>query len=279
MKNILIIGADSNIGRYLNFFLKRNFPFIKIFNTSRRKYTNNTFLDLEYPENFIVPEHVEFAFFLSYLGGISFARENKDETYNINVTNTKKILQTLKSNNIHLIYPSSNLLLNSKKNIEYISQKKEIEDYIENTYEKSIIVKSGKIIHPNFLLFDSWALKIKQNKKIYAFDDMYISPNWIFDYLELVCRLCESRFTGKILFTSNGKISYYNVAIMIANSIKDDGQNLVLPVNSTTMIHADDIADALTVSDKDFNNKYICDLNFRAEEVISKYLKYKNEHD
>ena len=278
MRRILIIGADSMIGKYLDSYLSSFGNFI-ILKTSRRKKSSNfIYLDMNKPEDFEVPNNLDFVIFLNYAGGISFARENKNFSNKTNVTNTIKILKMLQNKNIHLIYPSTNLITSGFDGTkhEYIMQKLKIENEIKNLFKKSIVIRGSKIIYPDFYLFNFWIDCFKTKKKIYPYEDLFFSPIWIADYLKLIKRLIDVKYVGKILYTSNGEISYSKAALKIANFFHLDSSKLIFPSSRIGKIHSEDVIPNNYLCLKDTRDiSFFTDIISTPEKVIDTFMKEK----
>lgn len=285
MINLLIIGADSILGSNLINYLSLNCKF-RLYVTTRKKEKINfrtLYLDLNDPKNFIIPENIDFAIIFSYLGGISFTRENSIKTYTINVVNTLEIIMKLHEKKIHIIYPSTNLFHNNHelsltKNIynDYVTQKLEVQDKILSLGSYGTVIRSSKIIHSKFQLFEKWVENFLKKIPVSAFVDFMISPVWIDDYLNLITRIILNKISGVILISSNDQISYYDSGIIICESLGLN-KKMVIEKKAATILHKQDIFVGEYLNDKNYKeNSILSDLVFESNYVIQSYLKSNN---
>ena len=281
MINLLIIGADSTLGSNLARYLYQNNRF-KLFLTTRKKENVDSktfFLDLNDFHASIIPKNIDFAIIFSYCGGISFIRENPEYAYKINVTKTLEIIEKLQEREIHLIYPSTNLFLkknnsplNKKQSIylDYVAQKIKIEEKILSSGNFGTVIRSSKIIHKKFEVFQRWIGDFLKNKPVYAFGDLRISPVWIDCYLNLITKIILNKINGNILITSNDQISYYDAALKICESIGLN-KNLVVNVDSTSILNKDDLYEGEYLRNCK-KNSFLAEFLFDSNYAIQNYL-------
>lgn len=282
MINVLIIGSDSILGSNLVTYLYRNNKF-RIFSTTRKKEkvdSKTFFLDLNDHRASIIPNNIDFAIIFSYFGGISFIRENPENSYKINVTSTLEIIEKLHERKIHIIYPSTNLIL--KKNnptldmeksvhLDYVAQKLKIEEKILSLGSFGTVIRSSKIIHKKFNLFRLWIEDFLKNKSIHAFGDLIISPVWIDCYLNLIIKIISNKIDGKILITSKDQITYYDAALKICECIGLN-KNLVVKVDSASILHKDDLYEGEYLMNCN-KNSYMAEFLFDSNYAIQNYLR------
>lgn len=285
MINLLIIGADSILGSNLINYLSLNNKF-RLYVTTRKKEKINfrtVYLDLNDPKNFTIPENIDLAIIFSYLGGVSFARENPIKTYTINVVNTFEIIMKLQERKIHIIYPSTNLFHNNlefslTKNIynDYVTQKFEVQEKILSLGSFGTVIRSSKVIYPKFQLFEGWVENFFKKTPVSAFGDVLISPVWIDDYLNLITRIILNKISGVILISSNDQISYYDAGIKICESLGLN-KKLVKKTKAASILHKHDIFEGEYLNDKNYKeNSMLSDLVFESNCVIQRYLKSNN---
>jgi dTDP-4-dehydrorhamnose reductase len=282
MINLLIIGSDSVLGSNLIKYLSLNNKF-RLYLTSRKKEKINfrtVYLDLNDPKSFIIPENIDFAIIFSYLGGISYARQNPIETYTINVVNTLEVIMKLNEKKIHVIYPSTNLFpkkleLPITKNInkDYVTQKLNVLQKVLSLGALGTVIRSSKIIHDKFQLFEGWVENFSSKKSIEAFDDVLISPVWIDDYLNLVSRIILNKTSGNILISSNDQISYYDAGLKICESLGLN-KKFLTKIKAASTLHKDDIFEGEYLNSKNYKeNPMLSGLVFESNYVIQSYLK------
>jgi len=282
MINLLIIGAESILGSNLIKYLSFNSKF-RLYVTSRQKEKNDSktvYLDLNDPKSFIIPENIDFAIIFSYLGGISLARENPIKTYTINVVNTLEVIMKLNEKKIHIIYPSTNLLpkkleppLTKNINKDYVTQKLNVHQKILSLGSLGTVIRSSKVIHQKFQLFERWVENFSLKTSVEAFDDVLISPVWIDDYLNLVCRIILNKASGDILISSNDQVSYYDAGLRICESL-GLSKNFVIKIKAASTLHKDDIFEGEYLNSKNYKeNSILTGLVFESNCVIQRYLK------
>jgi dTDP-4-dehydrorhamnose reductase len=285
MINLLIIGADSILGSNLINYLSLNSKF-RLYVTTRKKEKINSrsvYLDLNDPKSFIIPENIDFAIIFSYLGGVSLARENPIKTHTINVVNTLEIIMKLHERKIHTIYPSTNLFHSNlefslTKNIynDYVTQKLKVQDKILSLGSFGTVIRSSKVIHHKFQLFQGWVENFSKKTSVSAFDDVLISPVWIDDYLNLITRIILNKINGDILISSNDQISYHDAGIKICESLGLN-KNFVIKIKAASTLHKDDIFEGEYLNSKNYKeNSTLTGLVFESNYVIQSYLKSNN---
>ena len=197
-KKILILGGDSKIGNALYLDLKNSFSISK---STRKNFlgVDEFYLDLSNELSFsILPkEKFDFVFICISITSINYCENNILETNRINVNHTIELIKYYHNQGSFIIYFSSNLVFdgtkkkmrhNSKVNpqINYGRQKVEVEKFLLKI-PKSAIIRMTKIIDKNFNLFENWINNLLNNNTIIAFNDMQMSPVWMFDLLFFLC--------------------------------------------------------------------------------------------
>ena len=239
--NIIIIGSDSFLGRTI----KKKFTKLgyNVIGTTKRKERVNSsifFLDINKDINIPLKKSIKIAIICTAITNIDFCENNAEISYLVNVTNTKKLMNELINNDIFIIYFSTNLVFNGlipcynetdklSPVTQYGLQKAEIETFLLNNYENTLILRPTKVIGATFELFDQWKKTLQKGEKIYPFYDYKMSPipvNYVVSVLRL---LIEEKVTGLFNLSANCDITYSDAAYMLLKSAKEKIQ-LIVPV-------------------------------------------------
>ena len=173
MKKILIIGADSLIGKGLYNLIKNSFI---TYGTSRRKKTKFYNLNLEWKlKKWPQLPVCDVIICCAAMTNIIECEEKKKLSKKVNIGGLKKIIKNYKKKNTQIIFFSSTCVFSGKKpytnkkdlrkplNI-YGEQKKACEDLVLKN--NGLVIRSSKIIETSSKLFKNWAKLVKKNKKI-----------------------------------------------------------------------------------------------------------------
>lgn len=225
--DILIIGGDSLIAKnYIDFCIDKGLDFVC---TSRRDSQKNKaiFFDLKNPDfEFFKKKQFNFVVFFASIANIEFCENNRDESYLINVINTKKSLDAFSKISKKILYISSNCVFDGKKPFmkvdditnpmnEYGKQKLEVENWIKSNLHNTSILRASKIIHPQFNLINEWKNKLDKEKEIYPYINKFLAPTPIknvIEKIEFIRRINENLLHH---CKSNKDLSYYEFALDI----------------------------------------------------------------
>jgi dTDP-4-dehydrorhamnose reductase len=249
LNKLLIIGADSNIGSLLYYNFHK---YIKVITTTKRLETvniNNFYLNLNEPfDKWIIPDfNFDTAIICTAITSIKFCEDNPIFSYNINYLATIHLINILQKRGIFVIFPSSNLvyedgcslesnLVNLKPNTNYGKHKLLVENYISNYCSNCCILRLSKVLFGDSLIFYKWISDLKNNKEIYPFSDLLLSPiseNIIFDCFN---KMQNFKPKGIIELSASYDISYEDAALYIADYFNFD-KNLIKTINyNSTLI-------------------------------------------
>lgn len=226
---ILIVGASGFIGNKLYAFLKKNkFDVRATYCTNDCNLLENEkiYLDLkngDFSEIFKFNE-LTHVFFCHGISNIERCKIESDLSYTVNVTNTINFMKYLQKLDVVPIYFSTNMVYIGKKQnpteldypepiTEYGKQKLIVEQHIKNTFNKYIILRSTKVFgveKGDQTLFTGWLDKLAKNEKIYAADDIFISPIFIMDILKITMILMDGNHYGIYNLGGKNTLSIYN---------------------------------------------------------------------
>jgi dTDP-4-dehydrorhamnose reductase len=286
IKNILIIGGDSKIGKSLHYnLLNKN---INVHKTTRKKIlTNDNVIYLDLAEENIdlnlFNYHYDVIFFCISNTSISFCENNVEETREINVKRTLDIIKYFQTKGSFLIYFSSNLVFDGNiENVgtnqiqnpttEYGIQKSILEKELLN-YSNIAIIRLTKIIDYDFMLFKQWISSLIKKNEIYPFYDMKMSPVWIDDLVNFLSLFISNPINGIFHVSSISDITYEEAAYYIAKKL-----NLNQKLIKAKSFKDFDIVNSPSFTSLDINsnniNKFISTNSF---ETIDKFL-FKNNY-
>jgi dTDP-4-dehydrorhamnose reductase len=235
--NVLIIGADGQIGESLLQFFKSNS--YRVAGTSRRKETNHYYWDMENSFKGQIPL-IEFdlIYICAAITNIKYCRENPENARRINVKSIVELLEKLNQNNKHIVFLSSSAVFdckepNMRENREYLPAteygrlKVELELIVRERSDSSIL-RMTKVLSSNFQLFKNWKLDLLAGKKITAFTDLSMSPILINDVVEVLFNIGVGKRPDIYQISGLSDISYYNAAKYLAKKI-NVSESLVMP--------------------------------------------------
>jgi len=203
MKNILIVGKESNI----NSGLSLNLEGFNIAYTSRRSFDNSSvfyfdILDDDFLKKFdeILVE-INPSIILWCIGQTNIEEcQSNASTYDLNVSRTNSLINLISQRNINFIYFSSNAVFacdseisNDKEKYsptcKYGKQKVEVERYIFKKNFNSAIIRLSKLISFNDGFLKAINERQQSKDKIRLFSDVYIAPityNYLNNFLEIL---------------------------------------------------------------------------------------------
>tara|TARA_A100001015_G_C14774357_1_gene626545 strand:- start:100 stop:867 length:768 start_codon:yes stop_codon:yes gene_type:complete len=222
-KKILIISRDGKIGSELFEKFKNNKSFIFTSYKDKKYYLN--LKNVKTLSNFN-KENIECVILLAGITDIKKCDKFYSKTFRINVTNSFKILQYFSKSK--KIFISSNSVFDGnlktarfydkKKPLNnYGKQKSIIEDKIIKNLKNYCIVRSTKIYTNKLPLEDKIINKINKKEYFYAFDDIFLKPIFMSDFIKLLQTLIKKKYFRNSIFHLNGKykITSYDFARQI----------------------------------------------------------------
>jgi dTDP-4-dehydrorhamnose reductase len=232
----LIIGGSGFIGNnlYNNLSKKKEKVLGTYFNS---KKPGLSYFDLENPNlnnlNINLSE-VDYAFICSAISKIDECKKNEKKAYKINVDGTKRIIDQLIKNKIFPVFFSSDFVFDGKhgnysekdkKNpcTVYGNHKKIIEDFLNQSNEKFLILRISKIFGLEIndgTLLTTFLKQLKNNESINCAYDQIFNPTYISDLIGAINISLDKKISGLYNVTSNESFSRYELAVKIKNQLK-----------------------------------------------------------
>jgi len=201
---ILIVGGSGFIGTKFYHYFKQNkvsvrgtyFSKVGGLNEEDRIYLDLKNVNIEEIKKL---KNLGRIIFCHGISGIEICRDKKDLSHAVNVINTIALLKYCKDLNIMPIYLSTSMVFDGESELpvesddlkpasEYGKQKSEVERFIINNFKKYIILRLTKVFgvekHDN-TLFTLWLDKLMNKEKIIAASDIFISPVYVMDIIEM----------------------------------------------------------------------------------------------
>lgn len=204
LKEVLIIGGDSKIGRHLRlFFTALGYS---VTTTTRRKLDSkrdlsNLYLDLSSDKLKLPPHDFAAAIFCAGISEISYCEKYPEASKKINVQNTCKVIESLVKRNTHVIFLSSNSVFDgSKQFYKYNDEPSPKSNYgiykllVEN-YSKDLnfsILRLTKVLSYNSSFIEKWEKSWHQREKIVAYTNHFISPIKIETVAEAISQIMDA---------------------------------------------------------------------------------------
>jgi dTDP-4-dehydrorhamnose reductase len=243
LKSVLIVGAESTIGRGLLAAFEP--AAISVWSTSRRNYdpaSQRLLLDLsQSPDSWMLPPSpVDVAFLCAAMTSQAECESEPEATYEVNVRQTYALAKKLTTAGTFVIFISTSLVLDgqtpyadTRQSINpqtiYGRQKAEAEQHLLGLGDAVAVVRFGKVIAPGLPLFDNWASDLHAGKTIHPFSDMVLAPVALPFAVEVLRRVALMRRPGILQASAASDITYAEAAQMIAKNVGAE-QGLVVPI-------------------------------------------------
>jgi len=229
--NILIIGKDSLLGKSLAYRLRKDGH--NITGTTRNDVITNRdiFFDLSTEEenwpNW--PDDIDAAFIATAITKQSLCQEQPDIARFINIDQTLKLISSLRAKNIHVVYPSTNLVLSCKNPYQpddaplrpigfYGKTKAEIETSSINK-EGVTIARLPKILDGDSGLLNNWQEKLTKGIEVSAYNNLIISPISLSHAVDFLYKLIQKQPGGIWQISGEEELSYYQLCCKLAEFI------------------------------------------------------------
>jgi len=228
--SLLIIGGDSLISKSLQKEL--NSKYINYTTTSRRINKSLKVVSLDLLENpsrihsKLLENHT--VYFLSGITSTKLIKEDLNKFMHVNVKQTIKWLKFFEDSERVIVFPSTSLvykkdIVNPSENgilkpqSEYADAKLMVEQYLNHSKSKQIIIRLSKIVSVRQPLFQSWINRMASNNSINSYDNAFISPIHLNDAARLIFRLGNLQLSGVWNLSGISNISFYDYAIKFAD--------------------------------------------------------------
>jgi dTDP-4-dehydrorhamnose reductase len=233
-KTVLIVGADSKIGKYVwnNF---KNSSSINLLGTS---YKSSNFFKLDL-NNFnkldkFIPKPVGKLVALFFAGKTvhSYCEKYPEETRHINVTQTLKLTEILNSYGYSTVHFSSTHVFSGEKAFMKIheptnpksifgQQKAELEKVLLST-DNNMIIRVTKILNLLDNPFADWISNLKLKNLITPYKDYPISPISVTSFLSGISNIIQNSDNGLWHLGNSEQIDYAGIALSLAKKLKLD---------------------------------------------------------
>ena len=262
--NILVVGANGKIAESLTTKLSSKGYFVHL--TSRRptRDANCYYFDLETMSGF---QRIDFSKFdvtilAAAITNISKCQHDRFLCRRVNVTNTIAFAKQAMDAGSFVILPSTDLLpdLSMQSVTEtnalplYAKYKLEVEEWLsQHYYTSSSVLRIGKLLDAEFVLFHNWISKLKKGCQIDAFVDYSFSPILPDDLNSAFLQCVQSRRLGVQFSNKNGAITYYSAAKILARAIGAQG-SLINPAYKNTKLPRANVRGLKAPSDENIQN-------------------------
>jgi dTDP-4-dehydrorhamnose reductase len=242
-KKCLIIGVDSQIGSYLNQYLKRTG--YQLFGTTRRtsnlkKSIKLIYLDLSKDFFHNSNEYFDVAIVCAGITDVDFCEKHVSMSELINVENTIKTIEYLLYKKTQVIFLSSNSVFDGSRSFyKHTDQTQPVNEYgrlkavVENYFQdfNFFVLRLTKVLTEDPVFIKKWRNSLRKDEKIIAFNNHFISPITLEQVGEAIYHLISLHLKkrlnlGKIFqLGSNLELSYFDFA---NNYFKQDTKALSL---------------------------------------------------
>ena len=250
---IFIIGASGLIGgNILNYLKKKNYRVEGSYFKNKKKRLLHFDIAKHDIEKLKIKEKINYIIIASAINvNLDDTKKDLKNSYFINVTKTKKIIDYCFKNKIIPIYLSSDGVFDGKKGNytesdkktplhSYGKNKNEIEKYILKKKRKHIIIRISRVFSDNkndknFITIMKKDLQSKNS--ISCPNDQFFSPIFVTDLSKYLEKLIKNNHTGIFHLTSIKSTTHFEVAQTIKKFSKiKDVKILPCKINSFKLI-------------------------------------------
>ena len=282
-KKILIIGADSNIGKVLFRYLKKkNFL---VTGTSRRPKSKFKRLDLLSKLNkWPTIKNLDSIICCAAITKIEDCKKNLKISKKTNIDGIKNIIKKYKNDEkTQIIFLSSPHVFNGKKKFikkneirypknVYGKQKKFCEDImIKNN---GLILRVSKLVEGLDELISRWSLNLNNYKHISPFKNLNVSLFSINNLQKLIFYAIKNDKRGIIHLSATNEINYLKIGRILADFLNKP-QSLVIPIKASKKISSNWGNHATLQLSR--NIKKIIQVD-NSEKVLKEFLKRKKNY-
>ncbi len=239
----LIIGASGYIGgNIFGHLFKMGKQSIGTYYSSPKK--DLRYFDLKNPrlDSLNVDlSQVNHAIICSARTKIMDCEENWRETYELNVTGTKKLIENLFEKNISPIFLSSDRVFDGRKGnydekdttspyYNYGRHKKAIEDFLLGTKQNYTILRLSRVFglaEYDKTLLTTLAGQLKRGETIRCADDQRFSLTYIGDLIKIIEGVLARNLYGVCNIASIGPFSRFELVKIIKKELKIDSGEII----------------------------------------------------
>lgn len=227
--SVVVIGASGFIGQSLCSSFEASG--IEVQRYSRCVVSADHYLDLEDPTTFSSLNTVEdkVVVFLAAQTNLAKCQLHPETAQQVNVDNTKLVIDILQKQNNFIIFASTNLVFGSKEasfpldacyapEDIYSQGKVQIEEYLSsNLPSRSAIVRLSKVLSKETPLIKNWIEQLKTKQTLSPFLDHYLAPVWLADVVELFKTIALQHCAGAFHLSGAEDVSYASFAEGLAD--------------------------------------------------------------
>lgn len=233
IKSLLVVGADSRIGKYFYRYFKSNKNFI----TYGTSYKDSNYLKLDLMDNdFLIPNPVgrSIALIFASKSSHSYCEQFPELSRKVNVENTLKLVSKLNQLGWQSIYFSSTHVFSGARpwvsveaprnpGSEFGRQKAELEsEIIANN--QNLIIRVTKVLNLEDNPFKEWLKTLNNSKLIKPYKDYPISPISISSLYEGTMEILNYHTSGIWHLGNSEQCDYAEVAFQLAKNFGYDTQ-------------------------------------------------------
>ena len=236
----LVVGADGAIGREL--FRRLQIAGVPTVGTTRRpgSYPSMLHIDLgDDPSTWQLPEHVDVAFLCAAVTSIDRCRQSPAETRFVNVEQTLRLAERLRSRDAHVVFLSTNQVFDGEHarqrhdapqvpRTEYGRQKAEVEQALLKL-GSSTVVRFTKVAASNMKLLHQWCNTLARGETIAPLHDIVMSPVPLAFAAEVLQTVGKRKPGGIVQVSGECDVSYAEVALRLARRLRVS-PDLVRPI-------------------------------------------------
>ncbi len=244
-QHVLIVGGDGIIGSALNKRLLAEG--YQVTCSTRRPGDHGDkplYLDLRDPASFLTikDRHFDAAVLCGAITSIQKCEQNPEQTKEINVDGTLALADLLAESGVHLLFLSTNMVFDGSKPharssdgrnplTEYGRQKAAVEEALLAPSRKAGIIRLGKVLTPNFPLFQEWLQRLRSGNCIYPHANRTMAPISLDFATDILSWLISQNSHGIFQATASYDITYADAAFKLASLFQID-TSLIEPINA-----------------------------------------------
>ena len=237
MRNLLIVGSSGFLGSYFVKKFRNKYNLFAVINKSKLIQSKVTKLKLNILNHkqiysFVKDNNIDLIINFAGLTSVEKCQVNRDKAYTSHVIIPNKLKSIAKFLNIGFVHISTDHLFDGKYKGKYSEKSKTKplniyaktkllgENKIKN-YKKSLIIRTnffGKSLTKKKTFADKILANLKKEKKIYLWNDVYFTPIYIENLVDIIEYLIRNKAKGIYNVSSNEKISKYDFGIKLSNS-------------------------------------------------------------
>jgi dTDP-4-dehydrorhamnose reductase len=277
-KKVLIIGADSNIGKVLFRYLKKkNFLVI---GTSRRQKSKFIRLDLLSKLNkWPTINNLDSIICCAAITKIEDCKKNLKISKKTNIEGIKNIIKKYKKDEkTQIIFLSSSHVFYGKKKFikkneirypknVYGKQKKICEDIIIKN--NGLILRVSKLVESLNALISKWSANLNNYKHISPFENLNVSLFSINNLQKLIFYAIKNDKRGIIHLSATNEINYLKIGRILADFLNRP-QSLVIPTKASKKISSNRGSHATLKLSRSIKKIISID---NSEKVLKEFLK------